>query len=167
MRLHEIAAGGGPVARSTVNRGLFLGSEETDCQLKRWWFRFQEEAAAQSVPLRVHSGYRDKEHQNRLKSEGRSKAVWGQSPHNFGLAVDIIHTTRAWDGMTRDHWAMLGALGKDLARRQKLDLVWGGDWSFYDPAHWEYKDWRIRAARKCPVGVKCIGKDGKVLCDGA
>jgi len=169
MKVGVLQTNSGPVMRATVNRGIFDGSEETDCDLKRWWFAFQAAAAKQSIPLRCHNGYRGQAWQDRLKAEGHSKASWGQSPHNFGLAVDIIHTTLAWVNMPPDGWQVLGALGKEVARRRGLDLTWGGDpdFGFYDPAHWQYRDWRIRAARKCPAGVKCIGKDGRVLCGSA
>jgi hypothetical protein len=166
MKIGAIATSSGPVQRATVNRGIFDGSEQTDCELKKWWFAFQAAAAKQSIPLRVHNGYRDKAWQNRLEAEGHSNAKWGQSPHNFGLAVDIIHTTRAWVHMPAPGWDILGALGQEVARRRGLKLTWGGDpaFGFYDPAHWQYSDWRLRAARLCPAGMKCIAKDGKVIC---
>ena len=35
--------------------------------------------------------------QKRLRAAGRSKAGPWESPHQYGLAVDIIHATRGWD----------------------------------------------------------------------
>lgn len=97
------------------------------------------------IPLFAHSVNRTSVEQNRLFKEGRSKARAGESPHNFGAAVDLIHGTKGW-GLTRKQWAILGHLGKELAVALTLDVTWGGDWKFYDPAHWELTDWRaIRA----------------------
>lgn len=97
------------------------------------------------IPLFAHCVNRGSEEQNRLFREGRSKARAGESPHNYGAAVDIIHGTKAWV-LTRKQWAIIGHLGKELAVQAGLAVTWGGDWKFYDPAHWELTDWRkIRA----------------------
>lgn len=98
------------------------------------------------VPLFAHCVNRTSVEQNKLFREGRSKARAGESPHNYGAAVDLIHGTKGWN-LTRRQWGIIGHLGKELARSLTLDVTWGGDWKFYDPAHWELTDWRaIRAA---------------------
>lgn len=72
----------------------------------------------------------------------------GRSPHQFGMAVDIAHLTRAWD-LTAKEWAVIGLIGKEVARKRKIRIVWGGDFkSIYDPAHWELADWKERAGLK-------------------
>lgn len=78
--------------------------------------------------------------QNRLYDEGVTKARAGNSPHNYGLAVDIVHGTKAWK-IDDLEWTMLGQIGKEAARKANVKIEWGGDWSFYDPAHWQLKDW--------------------------
>lgn len=93
------------------------------------------------VPMFAHCVNRGSEEQNRLFKLGHSKARAGESPHNFGAAVDIVHSTKAWE-LTRKQWALIGHLGKELATQHGLDVVWGGDWEFYDPAHWELATWR-------------------------
>ena len=93
------------------------------------------------VPMFAHCFVRSDEEQNSLYVRGLSKARAGQSPHNYGLAVDIVHGTKAWD-LTRKQWEIVGHVGKEVARQLGLDVEWGGDWSFYDPAHWQLANWR-------------------------
>lgn len=93
------------------------------------------------IPLFAHTVIRGSADQNKAFREGKSKARAGESPHNFGAAVDIIHSTKAW-GLTQRQWAILGHLGKEVAAQAGLAVTWGGDWKFYDPAHWELTNWR-------------------------
>lgn len=93
------------------------------------------------VPLFAHCFLRTAVEQNKLFAAGASKARAWESPHNFGLAVDIIHGTKAWD-LTRKQWELVGHIGKEVAAQVGLKVVWGGDWKFYDPAHWELANWR-------------------------
>lgn len=93
------------------------------------------------VPLWCHCAVRSKEQQLKGFAEGNSKLRDG--PHMYGLAVDIVHGVRAWN-LTKKQWALVGHVGKELAKSKGLDLVWGGDWkSPWDPAHWEVKGWRF------------------------
>ena len=103
--------------------------------------KMQNHFAKLGIPLFAHNMVRNKEEQTALFVRGVSKAKWGQSPHNFGLAVDLITPHLAWDGMTPDAWKMLGHLGKEVAKRNNIRIIWGGDWKFYDPAHWELAQW--------------------------
>lgn len=93
------------------------------------------------VPAFAHCVWRTPQEQHDAFVRGVTKARPGESPHNHGCAVDIIHGTRAW-GISKMSWAIIGHLGKEIARQNGLKLTWGGDWSFYDPAHWELTDWR-------------------------
>ncbi len=98
-------------------------------------------ARKMGVPLFAHCVIRTSHEQNNLFLAGRSKARAGESPHNYGCAVDVIHGTKGWS-LSRRQWEVLGHLGKELAASLGLKVTWGGDWSFYDPAHWELSDWR-------------------------
>lgn len=98
------------------------------------------------IPLFAHQIVRGSADQNAAFREGRSKARAGESPHNYGAAADLVHGTKAWN-LTRKQWAILGHLGKEVAAQSGIAITWGGDWTFYDPAHWELTDWRkIRAS---------------------
>lgn len=119
--------------------------EGTDADMTRFQTAFIKELKARGMPFFVHALYRNKADQDRMYRNAVSKAKWGQSAHNFGMAADIVHFGRYWD-LTRKEWEVIGLIGKEVARRTNIKIEWGGDWSFYDPAHWELADWRDRIA---------------------
>lgn len=97
------------------------------------------------IPAFAHNMMRDAAYQNALYVKGVSRAKAGQSPHGYGMAADIIHSTKAWD-MTKDEWAIFGHVGAECATQAGIPIVWGGTWKrFNDPAHWELEGWRKRA----------------------
>lgn len=99
------------------------------------------------VPLYAHCVWRDKAEQERVNRAGNSKASFGRSPHNWGCAVDIVHCRHHWN-LTERQWAVIGHIGKEYGLQAGLHITWGGEWDFYDPAHWELSDWRgCRIAR--------------------
>ncbi|MBB4952251.1 hypothetical protein H4S14_000293 [Agrobacterium vitis] len=102
---------------------------------------FIKRMAKLGVPMFAHCVYRSDTEQQRLYVRGNSRAKPGQSPHAYGFAVDLVHGTKAWD-LTRKQWDLVGHVGKEVAASLGLHVVWGGDWSFYDPAHWELAGWR-------------------------
>lgn len=94
------------------------------------------------IPVFSHCIVRSLEQQRREYEQGDSKVLFGA--HNVGMATDIIHGTRGWN-LDRDSWKLIGHLGQDIIRAKGLCLVslaWGGNWNFYDPAHWEVAGWR-------------------------
>jgi len=104
-----------------------------------------KKAACYGIPLFAHEFYRGPERQSELKAGGYSRARWGQSAHNYGLAVDLIHGVRAWELHARE-WTVIGRLGVEVANRLNLKVEWGGAWEFYDPAHWQLADWKAIAS---------------------
>lgn len=92
------------------------------------------------VPLWAHNMVRTSREQAALFKRGVTKARAGESPHNWGCAVDIVHSVKQWDLDLRS-WAILGHIGKEVAKAKGIPIMWGGDWKFYDPAHWELADW--------------------------
>ncbi|MFC3705921.1 M15 family metallopeptidase [Devosia honganensis] len=104
--------------------------------------RFIRRMRALGVPMFAHEVWRMPERQDELYRAGRSKAKAGQSPHNFGCAVDLVHGTQGWN-LNDQQWSLIGHVGKEVALSLGVKLVWGGDWKFYDPAHWELADWRV------------------------
>jgi hypothetical protein len=119
--------------------------------------RMQKFAAALVLALRkrgfpfyVHSAFRTPSEQEQLYAKGRSKARFPFAAHCQGKAVDIVHSFHHW-GLTRNEWALIGKIGKEVAKRQKLEITWGGDWSFYDPAHWELTLWKMDTILDIPI----------------
>lgn len=105
---------------------------------------FQRRMSKLGIPMFAHCVWRSHAEQDRLKAAGRSKASAGQSAHNFGCAIDYVHSTKAW-GLSEKEWLMVGHIGKEVANSLGINIVWGGDWKFYDPAHWELANWREQA----------------------
>lgn len=107
------------------------------------------------VPMFAHCVVRSMAEQTQRFVEGHSKARAGESAHNFGFAIDLIHSLRAWD-LPRESWEDIGHIGKEVAAQNGLKLVWGGDWkTLWDPAHWELQGWRDL------VGPYLAGKHGE------
>jgi hypothetical protein len=105
---------------------------------------------ARNIPVYAFEMLRTEERQNKLYAEGRTKAKAGQSPHQYGMAVDIVHATKYWQ-MSKKEWDIIGSIGKEVARRRHINVVWGGDWdgeegrpNFWDPAHWQLANWKLR-----------------------
>lgn len=115
--------------------------EGTYPPLEAWSKAFLKELRRREIPFYLFEALRSRERQAQLKAQGRSKAGPGQSPHQYGLAVDLISATRYWD-LTRREWDVIAAIGKEVARKRGLKVEWGGDWKFYDAAHWQVQGWR-------------------------
>lgn len=96
------------------------------------------------VPMFCSEMMRSPERQNMLFDTGMSKATAGNSAHQYGCALDLIHSKKGWE-MTRQQWLVVGQVGQDLIKQKGfaiVSLAWGGDWQFYDPAHWQVANWR-------------------------
>ncbi|RUV54678.1 hypothetical protein EOA85_24060 [Mesorhizobium sp. M5C.F.Ca.IN.020.29.1.1] len=107
---------------------------------------FQRQLRALGVPMFAHCLVRDSAAQDAAYAAGTSKAQAGESAHNYGCAVDLVHSRRAWD-LTKREWAVIGHIGKDVAARNQLKINWGGDDGpgdnfDWDPAHWELRNWK-------------------------
>ena len=135
----------------------------------KWMLNIIEQ---ENLPLKVFETLRSEERQNLLKAKKVSKASYGDSPHNFGLAFDLVLDTRlikvrerewkgrlypdAWDDSTPaavDAWQRLGQVCDGMG------LEWGGSWTKsiskirknskgeevllgWDIPHIELKSWR-------------------------
>lgn len=124
--------------------------QQTQKDIRRFAAGYVEAARKYNVPLYVHSAFRTQADQNYLYKKGRSKAQYPRAAHCQGAAVDIVHGLYHWD-LTHGEWERLGMLGHDVARKLSIDITWGGNWSFYDPAHWELTGWKNHI-RNPPVG---------------
>jgi len=120
----------------------------TDQRIKRLDSRVQQPAtnfvnnteSQAGVQLRVTTGYRSIEEQNRLYNQGRTtpgnvvtNARGGQSYHNYGRAIDVVIMEDGqpnWQKRIDDNVANIGA---------QQGFSWGGNWSggFQDYPHFE------------------------------
>lgn len=104
---------------------------------------FIQELRREGIPMFAHNAMRTTDQQLALYNGGTSSNPGPKAAHTVGGAVDIIHSRLYWEGMSKAEWTYLGIVGKKVAQRLNIPLVWGGDWSSpYDPAHWELRDWR-------------------------
>lgn len=102
---------------------------------------FVKRLAKLGIPMFAHEAVRSMEDQTAAFVRGVSKAKAGESPHNFGMAMDIVHGRFAWS-LPKKGWDLIGHTGKELSAQRGFGVQWGGDWHFYDPAHWEIIGWR-------------------------
>lgn len=98
------------------------------------------------IPIFIVEAKRSQLRQSELHRNGYSQIASG-GPHQKGMALDIVHSVKLWDGMEKQDWDLLFEIGSDVATRRGLKLEWGGHWSFYDPAHWQIADWRNKEPR--------------------
>lgn len=133
--------------------------------------KFLHECALRGYDLRVTHTLRTRDEQLHLYAQGRrrrSDGVWveveprrivtkampGQSPHNFGMAFDIcwrggdpyLHTYLEHHGDPDPRWVEIGRIGEGLG------LNWGGplgegDRFTWDSPHFEIKNWKVHAGR--------------------
>lgn len=125
-----------------------IWSDEAHPDVRDFTLAVINELHRYQVPLRCFNIWRGKEAQNKAFAEGNSRARWGQSPHNFGLAVDLIHATEGWgkgkpNSMPKLAWEAIHVIAMEVARRKGLSFRWGGHFQgLWDPAHYELKAWR-------------------------
>lgn len=118
---------------------------------------FVNDLRRRGIPVFAHSVVRTAAEQDVLKAKGVTNAGAHRSPHNYGCAVDIIHSLHGWD-LSERSWEILGHIGNEVSNRLGISIRWGGDWDddgipvyldgnerLWDPAHWELRDWRTIA----------------------
>lgn len=94
----------------------------------------------------ITDGYRSNQEQTELYAKGRTKtgkivtyAKAGESPHNYGLAVDLAFRRV---GTKEAKW-LISKYKKLTGLAEESGLVWGGSWKkFKDNPHYEHKDWK-------------------------
>lgn len=110
-----------------------------------FWKAMHKHCLARKIPIKAFEFLRTQERQVELLKEGKTKAGPMLSPHQYGLAVDIISTTKGW-ALSKKQWEVIGSIGKEVARKRNIKIKWGGDWEkeigFWDPAHWQLSNWK-------------------------
>lgn len=103
-----------------------------------------------SVPVYAHTMRRTMQEQWDLLNRGvsRDSPADGLWPHQWH-AVDLVHGILHWE-IPKKAWDIFGHVGKELASSEGIDIVWGGDWKFYDPAHWEIRGWKNQSPEDFP-----------------
>ena len=96
---------------------------------------------AYNIPVFASEMWRTADEQTRLYKRGVTLAKANKSPHQYGLAVDIIHSVKGWD-LHEKEWAILHTIGMEVARKMNINIECGYKWKFYDPAHWQIKGWK-------------------------
>jgi LAS superfamily LD-carboxypeptidase LdcB len=99
---------------------------------------FFNEAERKGIILRITSGYRTYDEQNKLYAQGRTiagsivtNAKGGESNHNFALAFDVVQMINGKADWNCD-WNAIAKIGKSFG------FDWGGDWkTFKDKPHFE------------------------------
>jgi len=112
-----------------------------DGRLKRV---FQQ--VVQDFDCSIIEGHRDKDRQNQMVAEGKSRVLWPDGKHNTvpSLAVDVTPYPIKWDD--RERQTLFAGYVLATARATGVTLRWGGDWdrdtevrdnSFDDLVHFE------------------------------
>lgn len=107
--------------------------------VKRKADRMIKAAKLLGMDLRITSGYRSKEEQDKLYAQGRTKpgkivtnAKGGESMHNHALAWDVVDRKLGYN-LSDYQWKWLGVIAA------LLGVEWGGTWkSFKDKPHFQY-----------------------------
>lgn len=97
--------------------------------------------AQKGWPCKILAHWRTPERQAELLAKGVSKAGPWRSPHQYGLAVDIIHASLGWRVPER-FWIDLAACVQVCSKQYGVALEHGHTWKFRDSAHVELKDFR-------------------------
>ncbi len=110
---------------------------------------FNEALADPACPsdISIIEGFRGRDRQNEMKTQGKSQLAWPKSRHNQvpSMAVDAAPYVGgiSWDW---DHYRPLSKQIKQVWKRLQAEgqvdpshrLTWGGDWqSFPDGPHWQ------------------------------
>jgi hypothetical protein len=141
-------------------KGAFYDKEAKNYPIVIFEAAFIRDLRRRGMPFFAHNMVRTAKQQDKLYKDGKSQRKGGKSAHNYGMAVDIIHSVHGWN-IDKLSWEIVGHIGKEVAQRLGIEVRWGGDWNsngvivldddkerFWDPAHWELANWTELAGVK-------------------
>ena len=117
--------------------------------------------AIKQYDFTILDSQRGRADQEKAFREGKSKAHFGQSAHNWSpsVALDVAPFPIDWNETKRFH--DLAAIILNIAREKNIPLRWGGDWDMngkpntsglIDLPHFELHPWREWAKKCKPYG---------------
>ena len=117
--------------------------------------------AIKQYDFTILDSQRGRADQEKAFREGKSKAHFGQSAHNWSpsVALDVAPFPIDWNDTKRFH--DLAAIILNIAREKNIPLRWGGDWDMngkpntsglIDLPHFELHPWREWAKKCKPYG---------------
>ena len=101
------------------------------------------------IDFRVLDATRGRAAQEKAFAQGRSKAHFGQSAHNYvpAIAFDLFPAPYDWNN--RNSFIDLSKVILRIGKEMKTPLRWGGDWNMdgnlsdgWDMPHYELHPWR-------------------------
>ena len=95
------------------------------------------------IDFSVICGYRNEATQTKVFNNGKSKARWLESPHNYdkSLAVDLYPYPVDWVNVEPFHY--LAGLVTGIGHAHGIPITWGGSWkTFKDLPHFELTNWK-------------------------
>lgn len=99
--------------------------------------------ARKTLYWRPFETYRTAYRQNQLKAEGRSKVEGGASPHQYGLAIDVVPYDHKegwyWPDISDPCWRYL----RETAKEVGLDAPISWDGSHIEHPLWRTKYWDL------------------------
>lgn len=96
------------------------------------------ELVAEITPCAVTCGFRGRYEQDKAYFQGKSKAKFGESKHNFkpSLAVDVVPLPLNWDDT--ESFEKLGSIIQAKADELGIKVKWGKHFKgLVDYPHWE------------------------------
>jgi len=93
------------------------------------------------IDCTVLDGYRDKERQNKVFNEGKSKARFPQSRHNTypSQAIDVIPYPVDWEDINRFY--EFAGIVQGIASQMNIKIKWGGNFkNFFDGPHYQLEE---------------------------
>lgn len=120
--------------------------ENVQPDLVKFYRRFRQALMRMKWPLYAFTMYRDHEAQALLWRHGATRNRPGQSPHQYGAAIDLAHTYR-FQNLDWVYWDLINGLAQETARKCKVKIQWGGEMPGEAPSHWQLCNWQDYAPR--------------------